>query len=235
MSVGERLGELAERYALAAGAPARLAALLELLASDPRAPTSVTHPARAVDSHVADALSALELPAVRAAKRIADVGSGAGLPGLVLAIALPAGHVWLVESSHRKCEFLERARAATATANATVVCARAEDWPAGIARHDVVTARALGPLALLCEYAAPLLALGGLLVAWKGGVARAEIEAAERAAGELGLEPLAMIRAEPYAGSTSHQLHLYRKSAATPSRFPRRPGAARKRPLGARP
>jgi 16S rRNA (guanine527-N7)-methyltransferase len=234
MSAAERLAQLALGYRLAADAAPRFGRLLELLESDPRAPSSVTASAAAVDRHVADSLSALEIAPLRAARQIADIGSGAGFPGLVLAIALPQARITLLESVGRRCEFLERARVATGTTNAAVVCARAEAWPAGLAQHDIATARALGPLALLCEYAAPLLVIGGRLIAWKGKVSRVEQAAGDRAAGELGLEAAGVIRSRPYPGSEEHHLHIYAKTAATPIRFPRRPGAARKRPLGDR-
>ena len=232
MTAPERLHELAERHVLGSDARTRLAALLELLASDVTAPSAVTAAAAAVDIHVADSLTALDVPAISAAQRIADVGSGAGFPGLVLAIALPEADVALVESNRRKCDFLERARTVSGTSNATVVCARAEAWPAGLGGHDVVTARAVGSLALLCEYAAPLLALGGTLVAWKGAAPAGERSAGDRAARELGLEPGVVLRTEPYTGSAGHHLHMYLKTADTPSSFPRRPGVARKHPLG---
>jgi 16S rRNA (guanine527-N7)-methyltransferase len=233
VSAPERLRELAERHGLEAGSTARLEALLELLATDVRAPSAVTAVDGAVDIHVADSLTALGVPAVRDARRIADIGSGAGFPGLVLAVALPVAHVALVESNRRKCDFLERALALTGVGNAQLVCARAEAWPAGLGVHDVVTARAVGSLALLCEYAAPLMAVGGTLVAWKGAVSPGERSAGDRAARELGLEPRAVLRTAPYTGSTGHHLHMYLKTADTPSRFPRRPGVARKHPLGA--
>ena len=229
----ERLEQLARSHRLAADASDRLCALLEILASDPQAPSAVTDRDAAIDRHVADSLSALALPAVRDARAIADIGSGAGLPGLALAIALPDAQVALVESVAKRCAFLERARRATASDNATVVCVRAESWAEGIGAHDVVTARAVGPLALLCEYAAPLLADGGTLVAWKGAAAAAERAAGDRAAAELGLEPAGAIRTRPYPGSADHRLYAYVKTAETPARFPRRPGIARKRPLGA--
>jgi len=234
VNVDARLARLVARYGLDEVASERLAALLELLATDPHAPSSVTAPAAAVDVHVADALSALEKTPLRGSRRIADIGSGAGFPGLVLAIALPEAEISLVESARRKCDYLDRARAVIDAANATVVCARAEAWPAGLGRHDAVTARGLGPLALLCEYAAPLLAVGGILVAWKGAVSTDEASAGTRAALELGLEPAGVVRSEPYPGSAEHRLHMYAKTADTPSRFPRRPGTARKRPLGSR-
>lgn len=234
MSPAERVKELAQRHGLPPDASARLLALLERLATDPHAPTSIREPERAVDVHLADSLSAVDLPAVRDARAIADIGSGAGFPGLVLAIALPLARVTLVESVGRKCEFLERARVAVRAENVSVVRARAESWDEGLAGQDLVTARAVGPLALLCEYAAPLLVLGGTLVAWKGAVCEAERRAGDEAAAETGLEALDTVRTEPYAGSVDRRLVMYAKVAETPSRFPRRPGVARRRSLGQR-
>ena len=98
----------------------------------PSPPSAI--PPRASTSHVADSLVALELPAVRAARRIADLGSGGGFPGLALAIALPDAHVALVESVRRKCAFLAAAAAELGLANVEVVNARAEAWPDGIGR-----------------------------------------------------------------------------------------------------
>ncbi len=100
-----------------------------MLAEDPLAPTTVRQPERIRDDHFADSLVALELARVRTAPAVADLGSGAGIPGLPLAIALPNTEVWLVESNGRKCEFIERATAAMELENAHVVNARAEAWP----------------------------------------------------------------------------------------------------------
>ncbi len=232
MSVAERVEALARRYALPAQAGPRLVELLDVVADDPHAPTSVTTREQAVGVHLADSLSALELAPVRNAERVADIGSGAGFPGLVLAIALADAHVALVESVGRKCEFLERARRAIGADNVSVVRLRAEAWLEGIGQHDLVTIRAVGPLAVLCEYAAPLLREGGSMVAWKGTAADAERMAGDRAAHELGLEPAGVVRTAPYPGSAHHHLHVYAKVSKTPPRFPRRPGAARKHPLG---
>jgi 16S rRNA (guanine527-N7)-methyltransferase len=232
VTVAERVEQLALERRLPKGASQQLLALLDQLASDRYAPSSITVPSRAVDVHLADSLSAVELAPVRAARRIADIGSGAGFPGLVLATALPRARVALIESAGRKCEYLSRACAAASIANASVVHSRAESWSDGLACHDLVTARAVGPLALLCEYAAPLLVVGGTLVAWKGALGDAERVDAEQAAAQLGLEPAGTVRTEPYAGSADHHLVMYAKVTDTPDRFPRRPGAARKRPLG---
>jgi 16S rRNA (guanine527-N7)-methyltransferase len=229
-----RLEELAERWELRPGAVPRLDALLALLAADPTAPTTVTLPQEAADRHVADALDALALREVREATAIADLGSGAGFPGLVLAVALPGAEVALVESIGRKGTFMRRAIEAAGAANARVVVARAEAWPDGLGRHDLVTARALAPLGVLAEYAAPLLRPGGALVAWKGRRDPVEEADGAAAAAQLGLAPGTVHRVAPRPGAEDHHLHVMAKVAPTPPGFPRRPGMARKRPLGRR-
>jgi 16S rRNA (guanine527-N7)-methyltransferase len=228
-----RLDALSAEYELPEGALAALTALLALQATDPAASTSVRDPVVAVDRHVGDSLSALVLDEVRSARRIADIGSGAGWPGLALAAALPGAQVSLVESASRNCRYLVRAVAEAGLGNVTVVDARAEGWPEGIGAHDLVTARALAALPVLCEYAAPLLAEGGALVAWKAAVEPAELADGRAAAEILGLEASEPLRVVPYAGARDHTLHVFRKIAPTPERYPRRPGMAVKRPLSA--
>lgn len=231
--VGGRLDQLADRYALDAAAVEALHRLLALIEADPSAPTAVRDGAAAVDLHVADALVALELTRVRDARRIADLGSGAGFPGLVLAAALPAARVALVEANRRKAGFLERAAEEMGLANVEVVTERAEAWAAGVGTCAVVTARAVAPLAVLVEYAAPLLVDGGTLVAWKGRRDASE-EADGAAAAELtGLELAEVRPVRPWDGAERLHLHLYVKVASTPNRFPRRPGMASKRQLRA--
>jgi 16S rRNA (guanine527-N7)-methyltransferase len=231
--VQRRLVELAERYRLPDAAPAQLATLLELVADEPSSVTSVRDPVVGVEIHVADSLSALAVDAVRGAGRIADLGSGAGFPGLVLAVALPEARVAVVESANRKCAFLDRAAAGAGLRNVEVVPARAEAWEAGLGEHDIVTARAVGPLNVLVEYAAPLLRTGGQLVAWKGRREPVEEADAAAAADVLGMSPPAIRSVEPPVGVRSRNLYLSMKLRPTPAEFPRRPGMARKRPLRA--
>lgn len=215
-----------------------LQAILELLRDDPVSPSSVTDVERGWRVHVADSLTGLAVSDLRAAARIADVGAGAGFPGLVLAAALPGAQVELIESVGRKCEFIRRAITAAGLANAQVVEGRAETWAAdpppagGREAYEAVTARAVGRLSTLAELAAPLLAEGGVLVAWKGR--RNEEEEAElaRAAGELAMQPLEIREAGPMAGSRHRHLHVVRKIGPTREDLPRRPGMAKKRPYG---
>lgn len=228
-----RLDVLAAEYGLLPAARAALAAALALQAVDPTASTTVREPSAAVDRHVADSLAALSLDEVRGARAIADIGSGAGWPGLALAAALPGAQVSLVESAIRHCRYLEHAAAHAGLDNVEVVHARAEAWHAGLGGQDLVTARALAALPVLCEYAAPLLREGGALVAWKAAVPPEELADGAAAAATLGLEPAGVRPVVPYVGAREHALHVFRKIAPTPARFPRRPGMATKRPLSA--
>ena len=149
----------------------------------------------------------------------------------MLAIALPEAEVVLVESVGKKCAWMERTVESLGLENVRVACARVEELED--APFDVVTARALGALPVVCEYAAPLLREGGVLVAWKGAVEAAEEADGLAAAALLGLERDAVLAVEPYPGSERRTLHVFRKIAPTPDRYPRRPGMAAKRPLRA--
>jgi 16S rRNA (guanine527-N7)-methyltransferase len=207
--------------------------LLRILA-EPRAPIAKSTIPRARDVHIADSLTGLELEPVRMAGRIADLGSGAGLPGLVLAAALADARFDLIESIGRKCAFLREAIERMRLPNAGVVCERSEDWARGDGReaYDAVVARSVGRLATLAELASPLLREGGVLVAWKGSrSAREEAEAA-RAADRLAMEPIEIRSVQPYPSSRDRHIHLLRKNGPTPNGLPRRPGMATKRPFG---
>jgi 16S rRNA (guanine527-N7)-methyltransferase len=227
-----RLRELTARYGLNERQSEQLAALLDLLAGGEQAPTTVRDPERAVDVHIADSLVALELEVVRSAQTIADLGAGAGFPGVPLAVSVAGSEVSLIESQSRKCKFLEEMLATAGVENARAVCVRVEEWRDGAGRNDVVVARAVAAQAVVLEYATPLLRLGGVLVDWRGRREPAAEAAAEKAAAELGLERVEIRKVQPWAGARDHHLHLYRKVVQTPGRFPRRTGMARKRPLG---
>jgi len=151
----------------------------------------------------------------------------------VLAAALPEAEVDLIESTARKCEVIARLATAAGIDNATAVPARAEEWAMseGASRYEAVTARALSSLAVLAEYAAPLMEIDGTLIAWKGARDPEEEQAGAAAAGLLGLTAHLPIPVRPFKGSRERNLYIYTKTAPTPARFPRRPGMATKRPL----
>ncbi|MGE5281556.1 MAG: 16S rRNA (guanine(527)-N(7))-methyltransferase RsmG [Chloroflexota bacterium] len=213
---------------------AAITLVLELLEGERASVSSVRDPARGWRVHVADSLTGLEIEELREGAKIADIGSGAGFPGLVLAVALPDARVDLVESVGRKCEFIQRAIEAAGIDNARALNERSETLAAADGReaYDVVTARAVGRLSTLAELASPLLREGGVLVAWKGRRDPDEEAQLANAAALLAMRPEQILPVGPYAGSEHRHLHVIRKSGPTPAGLPRRAGMAKKRPHG---
>jgi 16S rRNA (guanine527-N7)-methyltransferase len=212
----------------------QIAAILESLRGDPRAPISASSRADARRVHIDDSLAGLEVDELAGAGRIGDVGSGAGLPGLVLAASLPDARVDLIESVGRKCEFIRAAIERAGLDNAEVVPERAERWAAGAGAgaYDAVTARAIGRLATVAELASPLLQPGGVLVAWEGRRDREQEAELDRALPNLAMEVVEIRPVTPYEGSRDRHIHLLRKNGPTPKELPRRDGLAAKRPFG---
>ena len=205
----KRLAALAERFDLPGGAVAALDALLELLASDPTAPTKITDPGTAVDAHVADALVALELDEVRAARHDRRPRLGRRLPRARAGGRAARGAGVARRERARRSARSSRARPrrwASRTSRSSPL--RAEEWSAGIGRCDLVTARAVAPLNVLVEYAAPLLADGGALVAWKGRRDAAEEADGDAAAAATGLAAADVRPVRPWDGA--EHLHLHR-------------------------
>lgn len=215
----KRVREVAARYGVD---PEPLLALLAALDAERDPPTAVADP---VDEHIADSLSAVPF---MSPKRLVDIGSGVGFPGLALAAAFPSSYVTLVESQRRHAAVAERLGRAAGLSNVAVLPCRVEEVREVF---DVVTARAVASLAVLVEYAAPLLVEGGRLVAWKGARDADEERRGEEAGRVVGLSLDRVEAVEPFPGAHSRHLHFYVKTGPTPDRFPRRPGMARKRPL----
>ena len=206
-----------------------LIALLDRIAVEPQNLTSVDVFADGVERHLVDSLAGLVLECVRTATSLVDLGSGGGFPGVPLAMACPECAVTLVEIERSKADWL--ARATRDLPNVRVVADRSEHL--GMREREawqVATARALAPLPVLVELAAPLIALDGTLVAWRGPRDPDEEARAARACAMLGLEP-GPITAVVVSDSAERHLHEYRKVRPTPDRFPRRPGRAAKRAL----
>jgi 16S rRNA (guanine527-N7)-methyltransferase len=213
---------------------AALEKVLALLAEERASVSSITEPARAWQVHVVDSLTGLEVDELAGSPRIADIGSGAGFPGLALAVALAGSRLDLIESISRKCEFIQRAIDAAGIANANVANARSEEIAAASGResYDAVTARAVGRLSTLAELASPLLRENGVLVAWKGKRDPDEEAQLERAADQLAMRAEQILDVGDRAGSKHRHLHVLRKVGDTPADLPRRPGMAKKRPRG---
>jgi 16S rRNA (guanine527-N7)-methyltransferase len=162
-----------------------------------------------------------------------DLGSGAGLPGLPLKIALPLLRVDLLEAIGKRCQFLRETIEALGLREIGVLEGRAETFARAAAHraaYDLVVARAVAPLPLLIEYTLPFLRAGGLLAAPKGSAAPTELAASGPALRELNGEVRAVVPFGPPFGARQ-TLVLIAKIGPTPERFPRKAGIARKRPL----
>jgi 16S rRNA (guanine527-N7)-methyltransferase len=158
-----------------------------------------------------------------------DVGSGGGIPGMVLAIARPSLSVTLLEATTKKVRFLEATGKTLGLSNLRVVDDRAETAAAVGSPYreafDIVTARAVAPLRVLLELTVPFAKVGGHLLAVKGERAQDELAEASRARSTLQVE-LTGTHRHPTA-----TLLLFEKTGPTPKKYPRRPGEPKKTPL----
>lgn len=187
--------------------------------------------------HVLDSLSCFLHEPLWEARRLADVGSGGGLPGIPINIVRPDLRTTLIESTGKKADFLGQAAQQLAPGGLDVVNARVED--VGRSRgqrgvYGIVTTRAVARLSVVAEYCVPLLEVGGQAVAMKAGLEGEEFEEGRRATGALGarvagVEPVAML---PEVGDKKRNLVILEKVRETPARYPRKAGMVTKRPLG---
>jgi 16S rRNA (guanine527-N7)-methyltransferase len=202
----------------------RLERFCDLLTEAPVRLTAVPR-SEAYERHVADALAGLHL-VDETPGDIVDVGSGTGVPGLVLALVRPDRDVHLVESVQKKAAVLADIAAKLGADNVDVRAERAEDLGRGgdRDRFGLAVCRALAPPAVAVELCLPLVRAGGRLVIWAGETDAAAVEVA---AGEVGGR---LERIEPAPGDR-RSFVVIRKTGATPERFPRRAGMAAKRPL----
>ncbi len=177
--------------------------------------------------HIADCLRLL--PLLPRSGRVIDVGTGGGLPGAALAVCRPDLGFVLLDSLSRKTKALAGIAAELGLENASVVCARSEDYAAaGRETFDCAVSRAVGEAGIVAEYLSPLVAPGGKLLVMKGPAAEEELAGIEGRWGALGLsEPT--LYAYERDGRVGRVL-AWKKTAPAPAAFPRRPGRAEKKP-----
>lgn len=208
--------------------------LAVLLAANERVNlTAITDPADAWQRHILDALTLLPvLSDLPEGARVADIGSGGGVPGIPLAIAMPHLAFTLVEATEKKAQFLRAAADALALSNVTVLNERAEalgQMRGGTGGHregyDAVTARALGPLAVAAELTVPLTKVGGIVLLVKGQKAEEELRESAQAVGLLGARHAGTV------DTPTGKIVVLEKASRTPRDYPRRPGIPKQRPL----
>ena len=189
-------------------------------------------PDEAIDRNYLDCAAALagSFPRV---ERAVDVGSGAGFPGIPLAILLPDTRFTLIDALGKRVDFL-RAVIAALGLNAEALHLRAEDAARREdlrERFDLATARAVAPMNVLCEYLLPFVKVGGWALALKGPGLDEELAQAKNALAQLGGR-LEQVRPLPIPDRDwDHRAAWIRKAAPTPAKYPRRAGAVEKKPL----
>lgn len=167
-------------------------------------------------------------------KRVIDVGTGAGFPGLPLKILCPGIDLTLVDATEKKTAFLQHMVDTLHLDNVTVVHDRAEllgQNPRHREQYDWAFARAVAEMPVLSEYLLPLVAIGGRVLAQKGESAPAEVQRGEAAIKQLGGSVHKLVSVELRGVNETRYLVILNKNAVTPARYPRRPGMPRKRPL----
>ena len=196
--------------------------------------TSITDPAAVAVKHFLDSLTGLLVREIAPHERVADIGSGAGFPGLVLAVARPAARYCLVEATGKKVAFLAAAAEALALRNVEIVSSRVEE----VGQHasyretcDLVVSRAVAPLPVVLEYGLPLTRVGGQLIAYKGPEAERQVADSGAALEALGGEVRRLKAVSLPREMGERVLVLVEKTAPTPPAYPRRPGTPAKRPL----
>ncbi len=199
--------------------------------------TAITDPAGIVTHHFLDSLSVLPFLGARggAPYSVIDVGTGAGFPGMALAIARPAWQITLLEATRKKVDFLALVAQELALSNVVTVWGRAEEQgqePAHREQYDAAVARAVAALPVLAEYCLPFVRVGGRWVAQKGPRVEEELQQSRNALGQLGGKLLALKEvAIPGLADETRALVIVEKLRATPAAFPRKPGTPSKRPL----
>jgi len=197
--------------------------------------TAVTDPDEMPDRHYVDSLSVLKMPdALPLGARLIDVGSGAGFPGLPLAIAREDLSVVLLDSLKKRVGFLADVISELKLSNVQAVHLRAEDGahnPLYREQFDVGIARAVAALPVLLEYVLPFVKQGGQALLWKGPGVKAELADGERVAALLGGEVLAPVSMPIQGRDWQHFIIPVRKSFPTPRQYPRKSGTPLKQPL----
>ncbi len=194
--------------------------------------TSITDPKGIIVRHFLDALvCARYVPAVP--QRLADVGTGAGVPGIPLKILWGTPHLTLIESVGKKTAFLTHLVGVLGLANVTILTSRAE-LPAHDAAHreqyDLVVARAVAALPTLLEYCLPFARVGGRVLCPKGATIAAEVQSAQAALTTLG-GMLSRVDPVQLPGIEARTMIVVEKHARTPARYPRAVGIPSRRPL----
>ena len=192
--------------------------------------TGITEPMEVATLHLLESLSLLPL-ADLGGKKIVDVGTGAGFPGVPLKIVLPESHVTLLDSLNKRVAFLQESCDALALSAVDCVHARAEEF-GHREEFDYAVSRAVAALPVLCELCLPLVKVGGEFLAMKSSHTEEEINEAKAAIAILGGAITEVIDYTIPTTDIVHRVVRIRKEKPTPKKYPRRFAQIKKQPLG---
>lgn len=193
--------------------------------------TAITDPKDVAALHLLDSLTLLAA-ADFANKRLIDVGTGAGFPGLPIAIACPDCQVTLLDSLGKRVDFLQEVCAALSLSNVTCVHGRAEEYVQSCReQYDIAASRAVAELRTLSELCLPYVRPGGLFLAMKSVDTEGELAAAQPAIRLLGAQTERIIDCPLPSTEITHRLIVLRKRTPTPPKYPRRFAVIKKQPL----
>ena len=201
--------------------------------------TRITEPEEFWEKHLWDSLRGIApkqifIPGIDRGKRIIDIGTGAGFPGLPIALIFPNSQVTLLDSTGKKITFIETVLSALALKNAKTLLGRAEEIGQQYEHrqnYDVAVIRAVGNVSVCAEYSLPLVRKGGLAIIYRGTWSEAENESLETAVEQLGgVVELIEEFSTPLSNSIRHCLYL-RKVTNTPISFPRGVGIPTQKPI----
>jgi 16S rRNA (guanine527-N7)-methyltransferase len=201
--------------------------------------TRITEPEEFWEKHLWDSLRGIApkqifIPGIDRGKRIIDIGTGAGFPGLPIALIFPNSQVTLLDSTGKKITFIETVLSALALNNTKTLLGRAEEIGQQYEHrqnYDVAVIRAVGNVSVCAEYSLPLVRKGGLAIIYRGTWSEAENESLETAVEQLGgIVELIEEFSTPLSNSMRHCLYL-RKVTNTPISFPRGVGIPSQKPI----
>lgn len=197
--------------------------------------TAVLSDEEMVDRHFMDSLSVLRTGLIPRGASLIDVGTGAGFPGMILAIARPDLSVTLLDAQQKRLNFLSEVREKTAAANTKILHGRAEDCAKNREyreKFDIAAARAVAPLNVLAEYLVPFVRIGGCALCWKGPSLQSELEAGSRAVKLLGGRLEMPVHCSVFGRDWEHRILPIRKTEKTAAVYPRKAGLPKVKPLG---
>ncbi|MCI5635655.1 MAG: 16S rRNA (guanine(527)-N(7))-methyltransferase RsmG [Sarcina ventriculi] len=196
--------------------------------------TAITEDKEVIKKHFIDCIKAFSENQFKEAKTLIDVGTGAGFPGLPIAIMKEDLNITLLDSLNKRVNFLNIVKNSLNLTNVTTIHSRAEDGARNKElreKFDIATSRAVANMAVLSEFCLPYVKVGGYFIALKGPAITDELNDAKNAIGTLGGKLIEVIEVSVEGTDLKHNLVVIKKVKETPKTYPRKAGSITKKPI----